>query len=508
MSPRIIVAGLMAVLSSLSIAAFAAGTWVNGQAADVVLGQANFTTVNPTISSSIANHVSGVAVDPTSGKVFVVDTSSNRILRFASAAAMVSGSAAEAIFGQPNPTSSSPNAGGAPSAKTFSIPEGINVDVSGRMWVADRENHRVLRFDGVSTKASYSDADAVLGQANFALTTINRGGAVAANTLKQPLGVWHNGATLWVADAGNNRVLAYHFASSKPNGGAADVVLGQSLMTTSGPGPTLAQLNLPYAVTVAPNGSSLYVADAGNDRVLRFDDVDNKGNGAIANGRLGQSGQPSATTMDVPSGVAVDSAGRLYVADKNHNRVLVFNDAQNKPHGAAADNVLGHIDFGVALNGIVSEKTLYNPTSVFFDLSKNVLWVSEYYNNRAMRFSPFGALLDIDASGNPTKFDPFSDGLLILRYLFQLNGPTLTAGALGGTATRTDPVAVKAYLDSIKPALDVDNDGKQDALSDGLLILRYLFGLRGTALTDNAIGAGATRNSAATIEPYIQSLMQ
>ena len=127
----------------------------------------------------------------------------------------------------------------------------------------------------------------------------------------------------------------------------------RSLMTTSGPGPTLDTAQPSVCGHGRAQWASLYVADAGNDRVLRFDDIDNKASGAIANGRLGQSGQPSATTMDVPSGVAMDSAGRLYVVDKNHNRVLVFNDAQNKPHGAAADNVLGHIDFGVALNGNV-----------------------------------------------------------------------------------------------------------------------------------------------------------
>ena len=151
---------------------------------------------------------------------------------------------------------------------------------------------------------------------------------------------------------------------------------------------------------------------------------------------------------------------------------------------------------------------MYNATSVFFDLSKDVLWASEYYNARAIRFSPFNALLDIDLSGNPTKFDALTDGLLIIRYLFLLSDQALTPGAIGGTATRANAAQIRTYLDSIRPALDIDNDGKQDALTDGLLLLRYMFGLRNATLISNAVAPGATRTTSAAIEAYIQTLMQ
>ena len=49
------------------------------------------------------------------------------------------------------------------------------------------------------------------------------------------------------------------------------------------------------------------------------------------------------------------------------------------------------------------------------------------------------ATLDVDASISSTKYDALTDGLLIIRYLFGLTGSSLTTGALGGTATRTDP---------------------------------------------------------------------
>jgi hypothetical protein len=113
------------------------------------------------------------------------------------------------------------------------------------------------------------------------------------------------------------------------------------------------------------------------------------------------------------------------------------------------------------------------------------------------------AVLDID--GNKL-YRPLTDGLLTIRYLFGLTGPPLTNGATGVGATRSEPDDVFDYLESIRPQLDIDLNGLIRPLTDGLLIIRYLFGLRGDALVLNAVGAGAMRNTE-QIEAYIQSLM-
>jgi hypothetical protein len=120
---------------------------------------------------------------------------------------------------------------------------------------------------------------------------------------------------------------------------------------------------------------------------------------------------------------------------------------------------------------------------------------------------PIVATLDVDASINATKYDAFTDGLLILRYLFGFSGPSLTAGALGGTATRMDPSAIKAYLDFMRPALDVDLNGTADPLTDGVLIVRYLLNLRGDALIGGAFDPMGDRNPAAAIEEHQQTLV-
>lgn len=53
--------------------------------------------------------------------------------------------------------------------------------------------------------------------------------------------------------------------------------------------------------------------------------------------------------------------------------------------------------------------------------------------------------------------------------------------------------------------LDVDGNGSNDALTDGLLVIRYLFGLRGEALISGAISADATRTTAADIEDFLKA---
>ena len=117
-------------------------------------------------------------------------------------------------------------------------------------------------------------------------------------------------------------------------------------------------------------------------------------------------------------------------------------------------------------------------------------------------FAPFR--LDVDGNGT---YDALTDGLLVLRWLFGLTGPSLVNGAIGTGATRTTSTDVIAYLNSVRPVLDVDGNGQFDALTDGLMIIRYLFGLRGNSLIVGAVGTGATRTTAAAIETYIQGLM-
>ena len=111
--------------------------------------------------------------------------------------------------------------------------------------------------------------------------------------------------------------------------------------------------------------------------------------------------------------------------------------------------------------------------------------------------------LDIDGDGQTTAL---TDGLLIIRYLFGFGGTALVSGALGPDATVTTADAIIARLDSQKTAFDIDGDGSTLPLTDGLLIIRYLFGFQGSALMAGALGDLAVRTDATTLDNFLDAL--
>ena len=116
----------------------------------------------------------------------------------------------------------------------------------------------------------------------------------------------------------------------------------------------------------------------------------------------------------------------------------------------------------------------------------------------------FVADLDIDGNNNA---DAATDGILMLRYLFGFRGTALTSGAIGQSAANATPESVEAALDASLSMLDADGNGVRDAATDGILILRYLFGFRGAALIDSAIGSNATRTTETDIASFLSGFM-
>lgn len=187
-------------------------------------------------------------------------------------------------------------------------------------------------------------ASLVFGQADFyknAPNYVDSAGmaapsAVAIDTTASPNHVW-------VADTGNNRVLGWYDASAYRSGAAADIVIGQddflSSAANQGGTPGAGTLASPAGVGVDGSGN-LYVADSGNNRVTVFSAplAGFSGTpivGGAAAAVFGQSGdfqssagcasvQVSAATLCQPEGIALDTAGNLFVADAGDNRVTVY----------------------------------------------------------------------------------------------------------------------------------------------------------------------------------------
>ncbi|MGK7900085.1 MAG: Ig-like domain-containing protein [Hormoscilla sp.] len=112
---------------------------------------------------------------------------------------------------------------------------------------------------------------------------------------------------------------------------------------------------------------------------------------------------------------------------------------------------------------------------------------------------------DVDGNG---QFDALTDGKLVLGYLFGFTGEALIRNSLAPDATRTQAAQIIDYLESIRDQLDVDGNGEIDALTDAILYLRYLFGFTGESLTGGAVGAGATRDRAEQVIAYLESITE
>jgi Leucine-rich repeat (LRR) protein len=120
-----------------------------------------------------------------------------------------------------------------------------------------------------------------------------------------------------------------------------------------------------------------------------------------------------------------------------------------------------------------------------------------------VRMNAINGLLDIDGNG---KSEALSDGLLVMRGLFGFSGEALVRGAVAQGAQYASALQVLERLSTLSPLMDIDGDGRLDALTDGLMLIRYLFGFRGEVLIRNAVGANATRTTATQLEQYLQNV--
>lgn len=135
--------------------------------------------------------------------------------------------------------------------------------------------------------------------------------------------------------------------------------------------------------------------------------------------------------------------------------------------------------------------------------ASSVARVYEFSGNTATVTAGLSCNLDIDDSG---ETDALTDGLLIIRHLFGFGGESLIAGAVSPHAHRTTSAAIGDYFQQCSQIYDIDGNNQNDALTDGLLAIRYLFGFSGDSLINGATATNCTRCDKQSIESYLASL--
>jgi 6-phosphogluconolactonase (cycloisomerase 2 family) len=291
------------------------------------------------------------------------------------------------------------------------------VDASGNTWVVDNDSGTVLKYDSSNNFLEYFHNDG----------TFNKPAGIAFDSSGNVY--ISDGGAFWNDDIGRHRVLIFN--------GAGDQIGQIGTTDTSGPGNN--QLYGPQHLAIY--GTTLYIADAGNQRVQIF----NITNPAVPSysatiGVTGQSGSDS-NHFNHPAGIAVD-ANYIYVADRYNNRVQIFNRSTLVYFSTFGDWGTGDYQFK-------------DPADVAVD-SAGYIYVADFENSRVQQFNSVSSglvyqrtygetgvpyLTDSSHYNSPSDVAVASDGSMYItedtgQRLIKLNADGTTAWIKGDAGVK------------------------------------------------------------------------
>jgi len=398
------------------------------------------------------NQPEGVAVDA-AGNVYIGDTLNNRIRKMNAAGviATVAGNGFFAFGGDGNPAS----------AGSLNSPQAIAADAAGNLYIADSFNRRVRKVatDGTITTLAGTGIPAFLGD----------GGLAANAATKEIYGVAVDSlGNVYLADTLNQRIRKV-----TPSG-TISTIAGRGVCYAPGDGgpATSACLGGPFGLAVDTVGN-LYIADAVDNRVRKINTagVISTVAGTGSAGYSGDGGAATAALLNGPAAVTVDWTGAVYIADQNNQRIRRVSQA------GVISTVAGSGTKGYSGDrGMATAASLSDPAGVALDSAGN-LYIAELSNHRVRRVTPSGIIdtmagtgtaefsgdggpatsaglafpsgLAFDTTGNLYVADSGNDRIrkiLVGRPSFLLNSSKLSFSAAAGT-----PVVAAQQLSVISP---------------------------------------------------------
>ena len=248
----------------------------------------------------------GVSVD-ISGKVYIADTWNHKIRMVSNAGIIttIAGAGAQGSSGD----------GGASINAQLNTPNGVSVDISGKVYIADIGNNkiRMVTSTGIITAFAGTGAQGSSGD----------GGAATSAQLNYPEGVSVDiSGKVYIADTGNNKIRMVS------NTGIITAFAGTGTEGANGDdgAATSAQLFYPNGVAVDISGN-VYIVDNGNNkiRMVTSTGIITAFAGTGGDGSSGDGGAATSAQLYYPSGVSVDVSGKVYIADYSNNKIrMVF----------------------------------------------------------------------------------------------------------------------------------------------------------------------------------------
>ena len=292
-----------------------------------------------------------------SGNMYIADANNNRI-RMVNTAGIISTFSGIGTAGYTGD-------GGQATAAELHYPDGVAVDASGNVYIADASNNRIRTVSTAGIISTFAGN----GTAGYT----GDGGQATAATLNSPAGLALGASgNVYIADANNNAIRKISTAgiiSTIAGGGSC----GGSYCGDGGQA-TAAQLNSPNGVAVDAAGN-VYIVDYGNNRIRIVSTVGIistfAGNGTAA--YSGDGGQATTAELSLPFGVAFDAVGNVYIADYYNNRIRQVNTAGIISTFAGNGFGAGTGTGGYSGDGgVVTAAELYWPYGVAFDATGNV----------------------------------------------------------------------------------------------------------------------------------------
>lgn len=334
-------------------------------------GAQGFGGDNSTATLAQLNAPYAVTVD-SAASLYIADSGNNRIRKVTSGMiTTVAGNGTQGFSG---------DNGSATTARLF-LPTGVAVDSTGNIYIADANNNRIRKVSsGVITTVAGNGVGVFSGGDNGPATNAQ---------VPDPHGIAVVGASgdLYIADLAASVSTRIRKVSS----GVITTFAGAASQISDNGPPTSTQLSSPWGVAV-DSSSNLYIADTANSRIRRVSSgliATVAGNGT--GGFSGDFGPPPTAQLGYPLDVATDSVGSFYIADTTNNRV-------RKISGGVITTVAGNGTAGFGGdNGPATSAQLNGPTGVVVDSAGN-LYIADSGNHR-IRIVSNSAITTIAGSG-------------------------------------------------------------------------------------------------------------
>jgi sugar lactone lactonase YvrE len=289
-------------------------------------------------------------------------------------------------------------------------PFGIVADAVGNIYVADVDNHIIRKFasDGTATilagTGSSGFKDQALPQGASTIVTID-------SQFNKPMGLALSGSKLYVADTGNNRIRIVDTVTK-----VVTTLVGTA---TAGRNDTTGTFSGPQGLALNTTGTELYVTDTENHLIRKVSNLTAAAPTVQTLAGVGAAGATDATTstellsvatFNRPTGIVVDSTGKIYIADTGNHKIRLLDTGAGRLQSVAGSGTAGFMD------GTGATARFNSPRGLALDTQTGNLYIADSGNNRVRYIPTSGTVSAATMAGSNLSGNQNTDSLITSTF--------------------------------------------------------------------------------------------